>query len=110
VALCGRSASIVTDGAAGQPGGAAYSRNVTTPRSTPVRYAREAGPGDSGGRVSLRRVLPGGGYGDLLGELLSWEAGTVRVSTRDGVVHEVAEDAVVAVRRVPAPPERRVRG
>jgi hypothetical protein len=60
-------------------------------------------------RVSLRRALPDGRMTDLLGELLSWGAGSVRVQTRDGAVHEVAEDDVVAVRRVPPPPERRAR-
>ena len=82
---------------------------MTTPRSTPVRYAREAGPGDRDVRVSLRHRLTDGRMTDLLGELLSWETGTVRVQTRDGAVHEVAEDAVVAVRRIPPPPERRPR-
>ena len=82
---------------------------MTTPRSTPVRYAREAGPGDAGFRVSLRQRLADGRMTDLLGQLLSWEAGPVRVQTRDAVVHEVAEADVVAVRRVPPPPERRPR-
>ncbi|MGZ6826983.1 MAG: putative acetyltransferase [Mycobacteriales bacterium] len=71
-----------------------------------VRYARDVGPGDSGVRVSLRRRLPEGGLGDVLGELLSWDA-VVRVQRRDGTVVEVAEADVVAAKRVPPPPERR---
>jgi hypothetical protein len=57
--------------------------------------------------VSLRRRLPGGGLGDVLGELVSWSDGLVRVRARDGAVHEVAEDDVVAAKRIPAPPAPR---
>ena len=71
-----------------------------------VKYARDVGPGDSGVRVSLRRVLPEGGLGDVLGQLLSW-TDVVRVERRDGVVVEVPADAVVAAKRVPPAPERR---
>ena len=69
-------------------------------------YARDVGPGDSGVRVSLRRSLPEGGYGDVLGQLLSW-TDTVRIERRDGVVVEVPADTVVAAKRVPPAPERR---
>ena len=71
-----------------------------------VRYARDVGPGDSGVRVSLRRVLPEGGLGDVLGQLLSW-TDVVRIERRDGVVVEVPADTVVAAKRVPPAPERR---
>ena len=74
-----------------------------------MRWARECGPGDAGVRVSLRRRLSGGGLGDVLGELLGWSAGVVRVLDRHGVEHRIAEDDVVAVRRVPPAPARRVR-
>ena len=74
-----------------------------------VRYAREAGPGDAGIRVSLRRRLPGGALGDVLGVLESWAEGVVVVRRADGSVVEVAEDDVVAVKRVPPPPARRER-
>ncbi len=76
-------------------------------RPTGVRFTRDVGPGDSGVRVSLRRSLPEGGYGDVLGDLLSWADGVVRVERRDGVVVEIAEQAVVAAKRVPPPPARR---
>ena len=72
-----------------------------------MRYTVDVGPGDSGVRVSLRRALPDGGYGDVLGDLLSWADGLVRVRRRDGSVVEVAEHDVVAAKRVPPPPERR---
>ncbi|MFN2538263.1 MAG: ferrous iron transport protein A [Mycobacteriales bacterium] len=71
-----------------------------------VRYSRDVGPGDSGVRVSLRRALPEGGYGDVLGQLLSW-TDVVRIERRDGVVVEVPSDTVVACKRVPPAPERR---
>ena len=71
-----------------------------------VRYALDVGPGDRGVRVSLRRLLPEGGFGDVLGELLSWDA-VVRVQRRDGSVVEVPAADVVAAKKVPPPPERR---
>lgn len=71
-----------------------------------VRYALDVGPGDRGVRVSLRRRLPEGGFGDVLGELLSWDA-VVRVQRRDGSVVEVPAADVVAAKKVPPPPERR---
>jgi hypothetical protein len=72
-----------------------------------VRYARDVGPGDAGVRVSLRRRLPDGGLGDVLGELLSWSDGVVRVRDRHGVEHQLAEADVVAAKRVPPAPQRR---
>jgi hypothetical protein len=71
-----------------------------------VRYTVDVGPGDSGVRISLRRTLPEGGYGDVLGELLSWDA-VVRVQRRDGTVVEVPAGDVVAAKKVPPAPERR---
>ena len=68
-----------------------------------VKYARDVGPGDSGVRVSLRRELPEGGLGDVLGDLLSWDT-TVRVRRKDGVVVEVPAETVVAAKRVPPAP------
>jgi hypothetical protein len=64
-------------------------------------------PGDSGMRISLRRKLPEGGYGDVLGNLLSWADGVVRVERRNGEVVAVAEADVVAAKRIPPPPARR---
>jgi hypothetical protein len=74
---------------------------------TGVRFARDVGPGDSGVRVSLRRTLPEGGYGDVLGDLQSWADGVVRIKRRDGTVVEIAEGSVVAAKRIPPPPARR---
>ena len=72
-----------------------------------MRYVVDVGPGDSGVRVTLRRRLADGALGDLLGELLSWADGVVRVRSRDDVVHEVAERDVVAAKRIPPPPAPR---
>ena len=72
-----------------------------------MRYVVDVGPGDSGVRVTLRRRLADGGLGDVLGELISWADGVVRVRSRDDVVHEVAEDDVIAAKRIPPPPARR---
>jgi hypothetical protein len=80
---------------------------VEADRPTGVRYTIDVGPGDHGVRVSMRRRLPEGGYGDVLGELLSWDEAVVRVRKRDGTVVDVAPADVVAAKRVPPPPERR---
>lgn len=72
-----------------------------------MRYTRDVGPGDDGVRISLRRRLAGGGMGDLLGELISWGDGVVRLRDRHGTEHAVAEDDVVAAKRIPPPPARR---
>ena len=74
-----------------------------------VKYAVEVGPGDSGVRISLRRRLPEGGLGDVLGVLLSWADGLVRIERRDGSVVEVQASEVVAAKRIPPPPVRRTR-
>ena len=65
------------------------------------------GPSDVGHRVVVRRRLPGGQSGDLLGELLRWDDTTVVVRDRDGRSHEIARVAVLAAKRVPPPPVRR---
>ena len=62
------------------------------------------GPADVGSRVSLRRRLPEGLYGDVVGELLSWEAGQIVVRRRDGSEVALDEGHVVAGRVVPDPP------
>jgi hypothetical protein len=72
-----------------------------------VRYVRDVGPGDVGVRVSLRRVLPEGGYGDVLGVVVEWDEAVVRIEKRDGTVVVVPADTVVAAKRVPPPPTRR---
>jgi len=72
-----------------------------------MRYTRDVGPGDSCVRISLRRRLDEGGMGDLLGDLLSWQDGVVRLRDRHGTEHVVAEEAVVAAKRIPPPPARR---
>ena len=72
-----------------------------------MRYAREVGPGDSGMRISLRRRFPDGMLGDVLGDLVSWSEGVVRVRRASGEVVEIAEVDVVATRRIPPPPPRR---
>ena len=62
-----------------------------------------------GARVVVRRRLPGGGYSDILGELLETGPAGVRVRTRAGDV-EVASDEIAVGKVVPpAPPPRRPR-
>ncbi|MDP9183288.1 MAG: hypothetical protein M3P04_10995 [Actinomycetota bacterium] len=72
-----------------------------------MRYTRDVGPGDVGVRVSLRRRLPEGGYGDVLGIVRTWDETSVQVEKRDGTVVVIEADTVVAAKRVPPPPVRR---
>ena len=72
-----------------------------------MRYALTAGPSDVGARVVLRRRLPDGRLTDVLGHVLAWSDGVVRVRTRDGGVVALAEGDLVAAKRVPEPPARR---
>jgi N-acetylglutamate synthase len=72
-----------------------------------VRYVVDVGPGDSAVRVTVRRRLPEGGLGDVLGELLSWADGCLVVQRRDGTKVTIDEADVVAAKRIPPPPERR---
>lgn len=73
------------------------------------------GPEDVGRRVVVRRRLdagsltPGSGarYGDLLGELVRWDADEVAVRVRDGHVVRVARAVVVGAKPVPPAPVRR---
>ena len=61
---------------------------------------------DVGARVVVRRRLAEGGYGDLLGELVRWDAEVV-VRDRAGALHTAVRADVVAGKRVPPPPVRR---
>jgi len=61
----------------------------------------------AGVRVSLRRRLPEGGYGDVIGVVLGWDDEVARLEKRDGTVVEVDPATVVAAKQVPPPPERR---
>ncbi|MDP9393760.1 MAG: GNAT family N-acetyltransferase [Actinomycetota bacterium] len=75
------------------------------------RLVRALSPGDVGSRVVVRRTLPGGGAGDVLGELVSYDDQRLAVRTRDGAVVEVAQADVLAGKPVPPPPApRRGRG
>ena len=71
-----------------------------------VRYEQSLTLADVGCRVMVRRRLPEGGYGDLLGTLESW-AEEVVVRDRHGATHTVARADLVAGKRIPPPPERR---
>ncbi|HEY3683223.1 MAG TPA: hypothetical protein VGL93_09295 [Streptosporangiaceae bacterium] len=64
---------------------------------------------DVGRRVTIRRALPDGRLGDVVGNLEAWSDGLLRVRRRDGSVVEVAEAAMVAAKIVPPAPEPRRR-
>jgi len=59
------------------------------------------GPNDVGRRVVVRRRLPDGGLGDVLGELIDCPPGALVVRRADGGDVTVAVDDVLAGKRVP---------
>ena len=61
---------------------------------------------DLGVRVVVRHRLAGGGATDVLGHLVSWSDGTLVIASRQGEV-PVAEDTLLAIKRIPEPPSRR---
>lgn len=71
-----------------------------------MRYERSLDVTDVGARVMVRRRLPDGRYGDVLGELITWAA-EVAVRDRHGVTHVMPAGDVVAGKRIPPPPPRR---
>jgi hypothetical protein len=75
---------------------------VTTAEPAGVRL----GPADVGARVVVRRRLPEGQYGDVLGTLVSW-APEVVVQDRHGVLVRFPRADVVLGKRIPDPPARR---
>jgi hypothetical protein len=75
-----------------------------------VQYAFHLTAAHVGCRVVVRRRLPGGQYGDVLGVLESWPegaSGAVVVRDRHGIAHRIARSDVVAGKPVPTPPPRR---
>jgi hypothetical protein len=78
--------------------------------SATVRYALDLTGAHVGTRVVVRRRLPDGQYGDVLGVLESWPedaSGAVVVRDRQGTEHRIARADVVAGKPVPPPPPRR---
>src|SRR5262245_42317938 len=71
-------------------------------------YVVRIRPADVGSRVSVRSIS-GERYRDVVGELLSWADGILRIRRRDGSIVDVAEDLVVAGKVVPPAPRRQAR-
>ena len=67
-----------------------------------LRYELSITAADVGARVSIRRKLPDGGLGDVLGELTGWSKGVLTVRRKDGSSAAVAEEDLVAGKVVPA--------
>lgn len=59
-------------------------------------------PADVGRRVTIRRALPDGRLGDVVGILLAWSDGVLRVRRRDDSVVEIAQATLVAAKVVPS--------
>ena len=71
-------------------------------------YVVRIRPADVGSRVSVR-TISGERYRDVVGDLLSWADGKLRIRRRDGSIVDVAENLVVAGKVVPPAPPRRDR-
>jgi hypothetical protein len=71
-------------------------------------YRVSISPADVGARVMIRRRLSDGraGFGDVVGDLLSWSGDVLTIRTRTGDV-EVDASTVVAGKRIPPPARRR---
>ncbi|MDP9399341.1 MAG: GNAT family N-acetyltransferase, partial [Actinomycetota bacterium] len=67
-------------------------------------------PRDVGTRVVVRRTLPDGRLGDVLGQLVAWTGGILTIRTRTGALVQVDEATVVAGKPVPPPPRLTLRG
>src|SRR5262245_17093433 len=93
-----------------------------TPRMPPPSHARRLGvravsfvpayivsitPADAGRRVSVRSRTDDSMLTDVVGDLLEWTDGVLRIRRRDGSIAEVAEDRLVAGKTVPPAPTRR---
>jgi hypothetical protein len=95
-------AALVSPGVGGHPNGTSVTH--ATPGGIP------AGGGwlgwAVGTRVVVRRRLPEGGYGDVLGDLLEVGPEGVVVQTRRGPVRVAAADIALGKPVPPAPPRR----
>src|SRR5262245_36291097 len=93
-----------------------------TPRMPPPSHARRLGvravsfvpayivsitPADAGRRVSVRSRTDDSMLTDVVGDLLEWTDGVLRIRRRDGSIAEVVEDRLVAGKTVRSE-ERRV--
>lgn len=67
-----------------------------------IRYELSITAADVGSRVSVRRKLPEGALGDVLGELTAWAGGVLTVRRKDGSSVQIAETDLVAGKVVPA--------
>jgi N-acetylglutamate synthase len=72
-------------------------------------YVVRVRPADVGSRVSVR-MISGERYRDVVGDLLGWADGILRIRRRDGSIVDVAENLVVAGKVVPPAAPRRARG
>ena len=73
-------------------------------------YVVRVKPADIGSRVTLRMITDSERYRDVVGELISWSGGILRVRRRDGTIADVPEELLVAGKVVPpAPPSRSAR-
>ncbi|MBA3745661.1 GNAT family N-acetyltransferase [Sporichthya sp.] len=67
-----------------------------------IRYELSISAADVGSRVSVRRKLPEGGLGDVLGELTGWADGHLTVRRKDGSGVRIPETDLIAGKVVPA--------
>ncbi|HEX9766433.1 MAG TPA: hypothetical protein VGA36_06690 [Nitriliruptorales bacterium] len=72
------------------------------------RYRQQVTPDDVGSRVSVRRWVEDADRGpvpsDVVGRLVAWDGGTLRIRRRDDTLVEVAANEVLASRVIPEHP------
>lgn len=66
-----------------------------------IRYELSISAADVGSRVSVRRKLPDGALGDVVGELTNWVDNTLTVRRKDGTSVDIAYADLVAGKVVP---------
>ncbi len=69
-------------------------------------YVVSISAADVGRRVSVRLRTDDEMLTDVVGDLIRWTGGALRIKRRDGSIAEVAEDRLVAGKVVPPPPTR----
>ena len=72
------------------------------------RYRQHVTPDHVGSRVSVRRWVDDADRGpvpsDVVGRLIAWDGGTLRIRRRDDTIVEVPEGDVLASRVIPEHP------
>jgi hypothetical protein len=67
------------------------------------RSVDKIGPEHQGRRVTVRRILPEGGYSDVIGVCEQIDAATVTIRNKNGVAIVIVRSEIVAARLIGSP-------